>query len=131
MKRTRNRRQGTALVIAVGLMSVLAVIGFGFAVVMRLHYDTSRYFRANAQIELLAQASIYYAIDEIRYGSSPARPSPEGTALTATTYDKFRHTRFTGSISEAIESPIAPWYIGARQASGLIEDGGVPRYHPM
>ena len=48
MRPLRRNTRGSALVITVGFLSVLALVGFGFAVVMRLHYDTSRCYRATA-----------------------------------------------------------------------------------
>ena len=119
MRPLRRSKRGSALVITVGFLSVLALVGFGFAVVMRLHYDTSRYYRATADVELLSQAGILYAIDGIRYSWSNARPADDPIAGLA-----ILNSFPAGAIAEPTESPRSTWYIDALRAQGLYDDGG-------
>ena len=123
MRPLRRSKRGSALVITVGFLSVLALVGFGFAVVMRLHYDTSRYYRATADVELLSQAGILYAIDGIRYHSSNARPAGDPIAGLP-----FLNSFRAGAIAEPTDSPLSPWYIDPLRAQGLYDDGGGGRY---
>ena len=72
MRPTRQRRRATAIVITVGMLAVLAVIGFGFAILMKLQHNTSNYFRASATIDMLSHAVVTYAMRDIRFGRSNA-----------------------------------------------------------
>ena len=119
MRPLLHRQRGSALVITVGLLAVLAVIGFGFAVLARLHHDISGYYRSTAQTDLIAHAAIHYAIRDIRYGFAHA---PDGAA------DDYR-TFQTGAIGEAIDSPRDPWYVDPEiAAQGYEDEGGNLRF---
>jgi len=115
--RPRKTRRATALVITVGLLAVLAVIGFGFAVLSRLHHDISKYYRASAQNELVARAAIFYAIREIRLGYANC---PQGISRS------FQ----TGAIAEPTDSPQDPWYLDPALATrGYLDKEGTDTYH--
>lgn len=121
MRGSNTPKRGTALLITVGLLAVLAVIGFGFAVLARLHHDISRYYRASAQNDLIARAAIHYAISEVRYGYANAYP---GIA------NGFR----VGAIAEPTDSPASPWFIDPTIASlgyktPPVADGGDDKIH--
>jgi len=123
MQRPKNRRRAAALVITVGLLAVLAVIGFGFAVFARLQHDTSHAYRAASQIDLLSMAAFHYATREIRYGRNnvPGQPG-EGDPLRDEHWSSDYPYHHVGALHEPTDSPIAPWYIDPALASGLYRD---------
>jgi len=112
---TTPDKRATALVITVGLLAVLAVIGFGFAVLSRLHHDISKYYRASAQNELVARAAIFYAVREIRFGYSNC---PHGIS----------HSFQAGAIAEPTDSPQDPWFLDPSLAVKGYADEDYCRY---
>jgi len=130
MRPTRQRRRATAIVITVGLLAVLAVIGFGFAILMKLQHNTSNYFRASASIDMLSHAVVTYAIRDIRFGRSNAHDM----AGLGTQYPSYR----AGAAFEPTDSPQSPWYslpgmhYDTNSSSfigwGLYRDGNDTRY---
>lgn len=122
--RSRNRhRRATALVITVGLLAVLAVIGFGFAVLMKLNVDSSNYYMAAARIDMLSHAVVMYAVRDIRYGWTMARPANDPIAGL----DVLRSYR-AGAAWEPTDNPQAPWYVDPALAGGLYADGSYGRF---
>ena len=122
-------RRGSALVVTVGLLAVLAVAGFGFAVVMRLHYNTSRYYSASSDVDLLSSAAIYYAVHDVRYGQANARPAD----WKDNDLDEW-HSRPAGAIDEPADSPLCPWYVDSSLVTDLVEDTDYPpvkRHYPL
>lgn len=110
----KTQQSGTALIITVGLLAVLAVIGFGFAVLARLQHDISGCYRAAAQNELIAQAALQYAIGEIRWGWGHAPLDdnwnpilPPGSIAT------FQ----TGAVADPTDGPHDPWFVDPTIAS--------------
>ncbi|HRR78606.1 MAG TPA: hypothetical protein P5532_10500 [Planctomycetota bacterium] len=117
--RAQKTERGTALIITVGLLAVLAVIGFGFAVLARLHHDISGSYRASAQSDLIAQAAMQYAVGEIRYGWAHA---PAGAAADYRTYQ-------TGAVADPSDSPADPWFVDPTISStGYVDTGGKKHY---
>ena len=105
MRPSSTRRRATALVITVGLLAVLAVIGFGFAVLMKLQHTTAGYFQASASVDMLSHAVFTYAVRDIRHAWSNGKAAQAGL-LALKPYP-------TGAISMATESPQNPWYSAA------------------
>lgn len=101
MRHDHRDQRGSALVIVVGLLALLAVIGFGFAVMARLHHTISVHYRASAQNDLIAHAAILYALSDIRYGwpNLPAGAAADDAAFQ------------TGAVAEAVDSPADPWFV--------------------
>jgi len=121
-----RRQRGTALIITVGLLAVLAVIGFGFAVMARLQHDISRAYRASAQNDLIAQAAIQYAVGEIRYGFASAPPTDHaGNAINPGQFRTFQ----TGAINDPVDDPSDTWFVDPTIASqGYTDPDGDTRY---
>ncbi|HUT36773.1 MAG TPA: hypothetical protein VNE39_25050 [Planctomycetota bacterium] len=117
--RNTRRQRGVALIITVGLLAVLAVIGFGFAVLARLHHDISSAYRASAQNDLIAHAALQYAIGEIRYGWGHA---PVGAALNYRTFQ-------TGAIADPTDGPNDPWFVDPTIASQGYPDSTGRRHY--
>jgi len=124
MRAFDHRRRGSALVITVGLLAVLAVIGFGFAVMARLHHDLSRYYRASAQNDLIAHAAIHYALRDIREGWANAPLTPTGQPIPPGTFASFQ----TGAIAEVTDSPADPWYVDPSTSSQGFLVGSARHY---
>ncbi len=126
---TQTRRRGTALIISVGLLAVLAVIGFGFAVLARLHHSISAAYKASAQNDLIAHAALQYAVTAIRYGWANCPTDDSGNPMP-TNPGNFA-TFVAGAIAEPTESPASPWYVNHSVAPlGYIspESGNPRRY---
>jgi len=124
MQRLHRNQRGSALVITVGFLAVLAVIGFGFAVLARLHHDISGHYQASAQKDLIAHAAIHYAIRDIRYGWEHA---PEGidTSVPAQMVPTFQ----IGAASEPTDSPASSWYVDPTiSCKGYTDAAGKIRY---
>ncbi|MBM4041926.1 MAG: hypothetical protein FJ290_25810, partial [Planctomycetes bacterium] len=112
LSRTRRQR-GAALIITVGLLAVLAVIGFGFAVLARLHHDISASYRASAQNDLIASAALQYAVAEIRYcwGNVPLKP--DGSSYGPNEFRSYQ----VGAIANPTSGPQCTWFVDPTVAS--------------
>lgn len=121
MRPIPNKQRGTALIITVGLLAVLAVIGFGFAVLARLQHDISSAYRAAAQNELIAQAALYYAVGEIRWGWANV---PDDVPLGSEYWNVQ-----TGAIADPTDSPRDPWFVDPTIAArGYVASDGFRHY---
>lgn len=64
-KRTASGRQGMALVMVLGILSILVVLGVAFAVSMRTERLAARYHADMTRIRFLAEASLFRAMEEL------------------------------------------------------------------
>jgi len=126
MRRTpRTPEQGTALIITVGLLAVLAVIGFGFAVLARLHHDISGSYRASAQSDLISKAAINYAVGDIRSGWANAPTKADGSPEPPGSLRSFQ----AGAVAEPIDSPASPWFVDPGISNRGYEDTAGRRHY--
>lgn len=64
-----KRNSGIALVLVVGVLSILAMVSVGFSAFSRLELQATRNYVNQFRAELIAEAGISRAIEELKYGT--------------------------------------------------------------
>ena len=96
-----HNKRGIALVIVVGVLSILSLIATAFAILMMLEQKDVASNTAGIQARYLAEGGIARAIAELRYGAD-------------------------GAVNNAVDSQAESWYAGYDDAALL---GGTGSYH--
>ena len=110
-------RQGSALLIVLGMLSFMVISAVAFSAYMRYNRLPSSYLRRASASRLLVKAALAEAIDEID-SAIGNNPHP-GIGQTAMSYDPDKNSRATGS-----SRPRNAWknriYLGTNNVNNLV-----------
>ncbi len=76
----KSKNGGIALILAVGILAILAMVAVGFSVFARLELKATENYTNQIKAELIAEAGIARAIQELKYGTEGPTQDPYDTA---------------------------------------------------
>ncbi|MFH2138104.1 MAG: hypothetical protein ABII88_06300 [Candidatus Omnitrophota bacterium] len=77
----KNKRSGIALILAVGILCILAMVAVGFSVVTKVELKSSTNFASQLKAQYIAEAGIARAIEELKYGAAGVKQHPYDTEM--------------------------------------------------
>jgi hypothetical protein len=73
------QKSGIALIMAVGILAVIALVAVGFSAFTRLELRATENYADQLKAEFIAEAGIANAIKELKYGTAGAKYDPYDT----------------------------------------------------
>ena len=114
-----KNKSGIALILAVGIISALAVLALGLSLINRVELKAVENFRQLARAEFIAQAGLAQAISELKYGAEGAQQNPYDTVIENVFY---QGNAAGDNMSVALDSDAAT-HPSCDMYNGTIGDG--------